>query len=510
MKLIKTITIIFFIIQSTYLFAQDVAYYIQIEDPDIVPEITKDKDSDILKVKAKDNDLNLLYSKYSIKKFKKAFPQAVTPSLENVYFIKCNDKMLVKELKEKYKNAIPRLSNVGKLMLTYEPNDYGLAMGQSYLDLINVKDAWDIVLGLPKIDIAISDTHFDLNHEDLNMTLLFGNNNGTSNHGTRVAGFAGAVTDNDTGIASIGFDTHLVVAPTYGNTWRTDSIDDYDNDVLELAAAGYRVINCSWETHGDFDSIRNDLYDEVRNVWGSLVVFGAGNSGSSHYGNNNPAYPGSYSANIDVTSVGHIHDVGSSQSPFDNNWKDVHEEAIGDSLSAHKHHPTIDICAPGYNVSTTDIMGSGINNGNYANDWGTSFAAPQVSATLGLIISVNPCLSADEAEAILLDNADASIYNIPENAHYIGRLGAGRLDVYAAVNAAAESATTYLQNLTLTGNQNIEDNYAIRVVDNVTVASGASINMITRKEVTIDKNFEVVSGAELTIDVDVNNTISCN
>jgi|GEM_PF-3605217 hypothetical protein len=88
MKFIKTITIIFFIIQSTYLFAQDVAYYIQIEDPDIVPEITKDKDSDILKVKAKDNDLNLLYSKYSIKKFKKAFPKAVTPSLENVYFIK--------------------------------------------------------------------------------------------------------------------------------------------------------------------------------------------------------------------------------------------------------------------------------------------------------------------------------------------------------------------------------------------------------------------------------------
>lgn|GEM_PF-6996972 len=78
------------------------------------------------------------------------------------------------------------------------------------------------------------------------------------------------------------------------------------------------------------------------------------------------------------------------------------------------------------------------------------------------------------------------------------------------MNAAAESATTYLQNLTLTGNQDIEDNYAIRVVDNVTVASGASINMITRKEVTIDKNFEVISGAELTIDVDVNNTISCN
>ena len=72
---------------------------------------------------------------------------------------------------------------------------------------------------------------------------------------------------------------------------------------------------------------------------------------------NNPSYPASYESNIAVTSVGHIHDVGTPGSPA-NNWKDVHEEVIGDSLLAHKHHPTMDICAPGYNVPTTDLMGS--------------------------------------------------------------------------------------------------------------------------------------------------------
>ena len=258
-------------------------------------------------------------------------------------------------------------------------------------------------------------------------------------------------------------------------------------------------------------SVVNTLYNEIRNVWNTLVVFGAGNAGTNHCGNSNPSYPASYAANIAVTSVGHLFNVGTTQSPVNNNWKDVHEEIIGDSLSAHKHHSTMDICAPGYNVNSTDLMGSaGKSSGNYTNDWGTSFAAPQVAAALGLIISVNPCLSANQAAAILLDNADNSIYNIPQNQRYIGRLGSGRLDVNASVNAAAESATTYLDGITLSGNQDIEDNYAIHVVNNVTLASGANIDFITRKEVTIDKNFTVPLGATLSIDVDVNNTINCN
>ncbi|MDP2337144.1 MAG: S8 family serine peptidase [Bacteroidota bacterium] len=500
MKIIKTIVVILFIFQSTCSFAQDVSFYIQIEDPEIIPEVTKDENSDVLKVKAKKADLNILYNKYKIKEFEKAFPTAITPSLKNVYRLKCNDEKLVKELKENYKDKIPRLSYVGEPMLTYEPNDYGLAARQSYLDLINVKPAWDIVLGLPKIDIAISDTNFDLNHEDLNMTLFSGSNSGSYYHGTFVAGLVGAVTDNNVGIASVGFDTHLVVTSNYSD----------DNEVLLLAQAGYRVINCSWETHCTFDSIRNDLYNEIRNDWNAIVVFGAGNADWRHCGNNNPAYPGAYSSNIAVTSVGHIFNVGTQGSPS-NNWKDVHEEVIGDSLSAHKHHPTIDICAPGYNVTSTDFSGSGgLNSGNYGNGWGTSFAAPQVSATVGLILSINPCLSANEAVNILLNTTDNSIYSITENAPYIGRLGTGRLDVTAAVTAAAESATTYLQNQTLSGNQSIESNFAIHAIGNVTVSSDANINLTTRKEVVLNGPFVVTTGATFSTNVDVNNVISCN
>ena len=500
MKIIKLLTVLIFIIQAISSFSQNASFYIQIEDNEIVPEVTKDEKSEFLKVKAKKTDLDNLYKKYKIKKFEIAFPTAITPSLKNVYHIKCNDKRLGEELKEKYKEKIPLLEYRGQGQLTYTPNDYGLALGQTNLDLINAKDAWDICKDISKIGIAITDTYFDLSHQDLNMTLVGGSNSSNDLHGTFVAGCIAAITDNNLGLASVGFNTPLFVSSNWND----------DNEVLRLAQAGYRVINCSWMDTCSFSTVQETLYNEIRNVWNAIVVFGAGNSGSLHCGNNNPSYPASYNSNIAVTSVGHINEVGTQGSPS-NNWKDVHEEIIGDSLSAHKHHTTMDICAPGYNISTTDIIGSGgASTGNYASSWGTSFAAPQVSATLGLILSVNPCLSADEAVNILLDNADNSIYTIPENQRYIGRLGTGRLDVSAAVSAAAETATLYLQNQTLSGSQSINSNYAIHALGNVTIPSGANINLITRKEVSLTGPFEVATGAAFSIDVNVNNIINCN
>jgi len=503
---ITLILLAFIILGNMNTFSQDVAFYLRIDDPTLVPEKIKDKKTNNLIFKSNNTKMDDILKKYEIKKFHQAFPTSSRSSVRKLYTVVCNDKTFGDDIKREFKDEIPGVYHlVGGL--TYTPNDYGMALGQTNLDLINAKGAWDICREIPKISIGISDTYFDLNHEDLNMTHFGGTNSqyvADNYHGTAVAGCIGAITDNNTGLASVGYDMELYVHNDYG-PWGGDSA------VLALAQAGHRVINCSWWwcTCAPIPEI-DTLYQEIREEYNAIVVFGAGNSNSNACGNNNPSFPAGYEVNLAVTSVGHINDYGTQGAPS-NNWKDVHEEIIGDSLSAHKHHPIIDICAPGYNVSSTDIMGSGgLSGGNYRGFWGTSFAAPQVTGTLGLIFSVNPCLSADEAVDILLNNADNSIYNITENQRYLGRLGAGRLDVYASVNAAAESATTYLDGVTLSGAQDIEDNYAIRVVNNVTIASGANIGFITRKEVTIDKNFTVPLGATLTIDVDVNNTISCN
>jgi hypothetical protein len=504
MNIIKVIIFAFGITHSIHAFPQDVSFYIQIEDPEIVPTSVINESSDDVSFLAKTTELNELYSKYHISKFEIAFPTAVTPSLKNVYHVECDDKNLGIELSNRYKEKIPRLEFLEKPTPTYTPNDYSLEITQTNLDLINTKDAWDYILGLPIIDVAVSDTYFDMSHEDLSMTLVGGTNNPNVpsdwlTHGTAVAGLVGTITDNNIGLASVAFNSDLAVSSIRS-----------DNEVLLLAQAGYRVINCSWMGQCYTIDIQEELYDEIKDVWGAIVVFGAGNEGSKHCGNNNPSYPASYDSNIAVTSVGHKFDVGTPGSPA-SNWKDVHENIIGDSLSAHKHHPTMDICAPGYNVPTTDLMGSaGTSSGNYKGSWGTSFAAPQVSGALALILSINPCLSADEAVNILLSNADNSIYNITENLQYIGRLGTGRLDVEASVAASVETATTYLENMIISGNETIEDNYAIRAINGISISSGADVTFKTRKEVTISSNFEVADGAELYIDVNVNNNINCN
>lgn len=377
--------------------------------------------------------------------------------------------------------------------LLYEPNDYNLAASQTNLDLINAKEAWDYVLGLPKEDIAITDTYFSFSHEDLDMNLVGGTNAYPSyvphqKHGTLVAGCAGAISDNHIGISSIGFNTKLYVSSVWGS----------DNEVLRLAQLGYRIISCSWINSCSFNSIQEALYDEIRNVWGTVCVFGAGNT-TSHCGSLSAiVYPAGYSSNIAVTSIGHINDYGTSGSPA-NNWKDVHNEIINDPTSSHHHNSTVDICAPGYNVKTTNVYGG------YSGAWGTSFATPQVAATLGLLFSINPCLTANQAVNLLLDNTDNSIYNISENYPYLGKLGTGRLDAGASVIAAVEFSTTHIENQIFLGNQTIESNYAIQANGNVIIASGSDILFRARKEIIINGPFEVELNSTFNTDVNYNN-----
>ena len=409
----------------------------------------------------------------------------------------CSGKELAQELTKTFPKGASGVSYLEYELTMDYADDYALELDQNNLTITNTNLAYKYIHDLPKCPVAITDTYFDLNHEDLSMTLVGGSNSNVNFHGTCVAGCVSAITNNSIGLASVGYDTELKVS-----TIRSD------NEVLRLAQAGYRVINCSWINRCSYDIYQDSLYMEIRNIWDAVVVFGAGNQGSKHCGNNNPSYPACYDSNVAVTSIGHYRPYGTMEYMYE--WENVHENTIGDSLSAHKHHPTMDICAPGYRVSTTAVTDSGYAGGNYIHAWGTSFAAPQVSGALGLIFTINPCLSADEAVDILLSTTDSSIYSLPENEPYIGRIGTGKLDVNAAVLAAIETATEYLDNVTLSGTQDVESNYAIKTSGDVLIPYGANVNFITRKEVYIEGNFEVELGAEFSIDVNVNNVIDCN
>lgn len=105
-----------------------------------------------------------------------------------------------------------------------------------------------------------------------------------------------------------------------------------------------------------------------------------------------------------------------------------HERVPVDADNTHQHNASVDICAPGYDVPLTGCPGS------YFTSNGSSFAAPFVTGTVGLMLAENPCLTNIEIETILRQTA----FNLDAlNPQYTGMLGAGRLDAAAAVQLAS-------------------------------------------------------------------------
>lgn len=462
-----------------YLPAQNQRYYIHIRDKSYRPEVMKsDKNDGSVKVRSKITAFNNVLNKYKFKQFQQAFPTAKTKWLKEVYFVECdNSEHFGNEISKTFKQTIPLVEQLCEPELTssFAPDDlYYTAGVQTNLDLIHAEEAWDIACDFPKINVAITDSYFDLSHEDLTFSEVLQNEVHESYyHGTFVAGCFGATTNNSKGIASTGgLNTNLVVTTNWAN----------DGQVLLLAQQGYRVINCSWYNSCSFSSTQKAIYDEIRDSCNTVVVFGAGN-GSIHCGGNK-IYPASYESCLSVTSVGHKNNIGVLEDGVAKNWKDVHERFVGDPSTAHQHNDAVDLCAPGYDVYST------IFQNTYSYSSGTSFAAPQVAGVAAMMLAVNPNLSASEVINILKSTADTTIYDIPENANYIGRIGSGRLDAYQAVKTACSSD---FNNESFTGTDTKTGCYI--TASNSSVINGANITFNATKEITLLSGFEVQYGS---------------
>lgn len=472
------------------IYAQKARYYMHIPNKQDVPVATMSLGIGEHKVilQSVNENLSKAINNYNVTEFRQAFPNAVTDWLREVYYVECdsintNSKTsLSKTVLSQFKENIPLIEELGEPISTeggiYTPIDpqYNSNAGhRANLELIRAPEAWEITRRYPKIEVAVHDTYFQ-NNEDLIYTNVIQNvqQGGNNVHGGFVAGCLGATNNNNKGIASLGgFNTNLVVST---KNWCSD------NGVLELARAGYKVINCSWINSLTYSSIVNAVYKEIRDIHNTVVVFGAGN-GQKHGGATTKTYPASYEYVLSVTSVGHYNNIGHSNNK---NWKDVHEWIIGDELSSHHHNDAIDICAPGYDVLST--MGS-----DYSESDGTSFAAPQVAAAAALIRVVNPALTAKQVIDILKSTADASIYNIPQNSKYIGKLGTGRLDAYEAVKKACsvDLASKTFSNETYSG--------CIIGIKNSTIPANKTLTLNVTKEVNFDGTFSIATGGTLNV-----------
>ena len=231
---------------------------------------------------------------------------------------------------------------------------------------INAPAAWDTTLGDPKVRIAVVDTGIDVDHPDLQGKVVaqksfVGSNTSASGddnagHGTAVAGVAAATTDNATGVAASCPDCSLMSAKV-GNSLDRITVADEVQGINWAVNNGADVVNLSFGGPGDPDVERNAVNRAARK--GVVVVAAAGNDNTSDRN-----YPAAYRRAISVVAT----------------------DASDEKADFSSFGRTVDVAAPGVDIVTTDIAGSGgFERGDYSSIDGTSFSSPMVAGVAGLL-----------------------------------------------------------------------------------------------------------------------------
>jgi subtilisin family serine protease len=387
-QLNSTLALLLISLFTTILFGQN-GIMVQVPNPEILPVAGEGK------LRSNSVEFQALIDAYTITQVEQTFPSSRKATLQNVYsfYCDCNEVDLLADLAKHHELFVnPEL--IPEIISLSEPNDYNVVFATDYaLDLIQAKGAWAVTTGNPAVEIAITDSNYDLNHQELIGKYTFvqaGLNNPNVDHGTAVAITAAGNTNNEVGKSSIGYNSNLRL---YGMSY---------NSLLQASYDGAKVINASWAGGCSYIEYYQLLIDEIKEN-GSIVVAAAGNGGTCG-GSWQLVYPASYRGVISVSSVG----------PIDN-----HERIPGDPTSTHQQNQHVDLTAPGYDVPLA------IKNNQYITGNGTSFASPFVAGTVGLMFAVNPNLNHCEVEYLLKSNAT----NIDSlNPSYAGKIGAGRLN----------------------------------------------------------------------------------
>ena len=113
---------------------------------------------------------------------------------------------------------------------------------------------------------------------------------------------------------------------------------------------------------------------------------------------------------------------------------DCHRFIVNGVDRTHSHFPTVDICAPGYKVfgAQHTQCASIPDFPYYGGLTGTSFAAPIVAGACALLKSINKDFTPGEIQYFIKSTADP----VQDENDFQGMLGAGRLNVFKAVQKA--------------------------------------------------------------------------
>ena len=388
------------------------------------------------------------------------------------------------------------------------PNDYGQTGGEnlglnanlSYLDFLEVKNAWQYTTGRKDIKIGISDGYIDPSNPEFSSKLLdlSPNSKGSTVHGNSVAAIAAAQGNNAYGITGVCQDCDIVRV-SHNNYKKLEEAFD----------AGARILNCSWGVTG-FSQENQDIITRLYEK-GAIIVASSHNKAWSVNKGNVLYYPASYEHVISVGSVGHrFESVYDSIHGYDGAKRGYNiKDHVGTSTRLirlpeleHKTTPlkidknstsvmnsAVDILAPGSQIiQFGDYVKSGKTYGyNYMH---TSVTPPQVSGTIGLMLSLNSCLSFENVESIL-KLTSRNIDAIEANQPFKGNYGSGSLNAGDAVMLT--EALSNPNKIAVIQNQNfnrwpfeISGVSKDIVIKNQTFKDDSSLKLVSKNKITLE------------------------
>lgn len=219
---------------------------------------------------------------------------------------------------------------------------------------------------------------------------------GSSWHGTHVAGTIAAVTNNNNGVAGVAYNAKIVPVRVLGKC------GGYTSDIADgiIWAAGGTVsgvpananpadvINMSLGGGGACSSTTQNAINIARNN-GAVVVIAAGNDND----NANNYNPGNCTGVVNVASTGR----NGGRAYYSNYGTSIDVAAPGGAMnSANDPNGVLST----YNTGTTTP-----GSDSYGYSQGTSMAAPHVAGVAALIKQVKPSATPDQIEQILKSTA---------------------------------------------------------------------------------------------------------
>lgn len=335
---------------------------------------------------------------------------------------------------------------------------------------IDAPEAWALATGGNNRILAVIDSGVYVNHPELAGKTLPGWNsvlNNTDvtdscNHGTHVAGTAGANTNNGVGVAGVSWGVRIMPVKVLTGCGGTEQ--QCGNGIIWAADNGANIGTMSLQYYSGTTYFR----DCVNYAYGKgvLLIAATGNSQG-----NNVAYPAKFPNCMGVGAT-------------------TNKDAIA---SFSNYGAEVDVSAPGQDVYSLN------NSGGYMYLSGTSMATPHTSGLASLIWSINPNLTPDDIAQILKSTADDK-----GSAGWDQFFGWGRINAYQAVLATLATLGTDLVSFQVLIGQHIGGTLNdAKNSDDLRLAFASGLGILVSEPNTLVVGFTAKTGKQSPTTVDV-------